>query len=169
MSQEARGSFFCHRVNISSINNIEYIVECIVSEFIRTKAYIAWVNMKQRCYNPSQVSYPYYGGKGIEVCQRWKESFDNFLEDMGNPPSNEYSLDRIDGNGDYLKENCRWATPKQQENNRNDNARITLNDLTLTLGEWAEVLGVNKGLLEKRYYRGWKPEKMLTKKLYKRW
>jgi hypothetical protein len=138
-----------------------------MSEFVRTKAYIAWVNMKQRCYNPKYQFYYLYGEKGVTVCKKWRDSFQNFLKDMGNPPSDKYSVDRINGTGNYTKENCRWATPKQQQNNRKDNPKITLYGVTETIGQWAETLGVSKGLLEKRYYRKWKPEKMLTKNFIK--
>jgi hypothetical protein len=79
--------------------------------------YTIWTMMKQRCYNPNATSYPYYGAKGIRVCQRWKISFKNFLEDMGDRPGPEYTLERIDGNKDYYKENCKWATWKEQNRN----------------------------------------------------
>jgi|SRR5215469_3595576 len=78
----------------------------------------AWTAMKQRCYNPKDERYRDYGGRGITVCDRWKHSFKNFLEDMGPKPAPNLSLDRIDNNGNYEPGNCRWATIYEQLSNR---------------------------------------------------
>jgi hypothetical protein len=83
-----------------------------------TSEYNSWQGMKQRCYNPKNIRYKHYGGRGIIVCDRWLESFINFFEDMGNKPSAEYSIDRINVDGNYELTNCRWATPKEQANNK---------------------------------------------------
>lgn len=74
--------------------------------------------MKMRCYNPENPKYPNYGGRGINVCDRWLNSFENFLEDMGEKPSEEYSIDRINNDGNYEPGNFRWATPVEQANNQ---------------------------------------------------
>jgi hypothetical protein len=84
----------------------------------RTSEHGIWSGMKSRCYDSNSTSYPYYGARGITVCDRWINSFENFYEDMGPKPGPEYSIDRIDVNGNYEPGNVRWATPQQQAMNR---------------------------------------------------
>jgi hypothetical protein len=85
--------------------------------------YQAWLNMRRRCYDPKQESFSYYGGRGITVCERWKNHYDSFLLDMGRKPSPKHSLDRIEGKKGYSPKNCRWATAKEQANNRRPRKR----------------------------------------------
>jgi hypothetical protein len=85
---------------------------------ISTKTYRCWTGIKSRCYNPHRKSYENYGGRGITVCQRWLESFEAFLEDMGEPPTPEHSIDRIVNDGNYEPGNCRWATAIEQAKNK---------------------------------------------------
>ena len=84
----------------------------------KTPEYQAWISMLKRCYKPRTRAYQNYGGRGIRVCKRWRDSFENFLEDMGERPSAIHSLDRRDNDGDYTPSNCRWATVWVQNNNR---------------------------------------------------
>lgn len=127
-----------------------------------TPEYAAWGRMIQRCETPQNASYSYYGGRGITVCARWRESFGAFLEDMGPRPSPKHSLDRIDNARGYEPSNCRWATRLEQNRNTRRNTRITALGRTMTLPEWAESSGVDYSVLRARISSGWEPERAVT-------
>lgn len=129
----------------------------------RSSEYDAWNNMRARTGNPKSSHYKDYGGRGIKVCERWG-SFENFISDMGDKPSSKHSLDRIDVNGDYTPENCRWATKKEQARNCRNSVHITCNGETKTLAEWAEVTGVRRETISKRIKAGWPVEEALRRK-----
>lgn len=131
-----------------------------------TSIYTAWVSMKTRCSNPKCDRFANYGGRGIKVCERWND-FRNFLTDMGEKPSPKHSLDRIDTNGDYTPENCRWATMEQQYSNRTDSHLLTFNGKTQTITQWSRELGFNHSALVRRLQRGWSVEETLTIPLQK--
>lgn len=116
--------------------------------------------MIQRCTNHKNKYYPNYGGRGITVCQEWRDSFENFLKDMGECPS-KHQIDRIDNNGGYRKENCRWVTPKTNSRNRRDNRLETHNGKTQCLAAWAEEIGINIKTLGSRLRNGWSIENAL--------
>ena len=137
--------------------------------------YKSWEGALQRCYTKTNNAYPNYGGRGIKVCERWTEKpygFSNFIKDMGPKPSYErtatggkplYSLDRIDPNGDYCPENCRWADRKTQTVNRRGTVRIEYNNQIHTIEEWSQITGIAAGTLRTRLYtRKWSVEKSLT-------
>ena len=120
-------------------------------------AYYSWQAMKRRCYDEKLPKYPQYGGRGIQVCDRWRNSFVDFLKDMGEPPEG-HTIDRINGNGDYTPDNCRWADIKTQSRNRKSNHLITFEEETLCMTAWAERLGVSRSLIKDRLRMGWSVE-----------
>ena len=128
--------------------------------------YNSWQAMKVRCLNPNNKKYYRYGGRGITVCDRWMNNFSAFVEDMGERPKG-HSLDRIDNDGNYTPENCRWATHKQQCRNRSTNHLLVFNGKTQTLVEWAEELGISIKLIKNRQNLGWSTEKIFTTPLRK--
>lgn len=110
-----------------------------------TKEYRSWQSMKRRCYSKSNNKYKDYGGRGILICDRWKKSFECFIDDMGECPSKEHSLDRIDVNGNYEPLNCRWATHLQQAANRTNNHWIKFKEENKIMQDWARDLHVSHG------------------------
>ena len=133
-----------------------------------TATYNVWAGLIQRCTNKRCREYPRYGGRGIRVCARWRESFEAFLSDMGEKPSGK-SIDRIDNNGDYEPGNCRWATNSEQMRNRSTTEMLTYQGETLPLPEWAQRLGIKRKRLERRIRDGWSVEEALSKRRYGRW
>lgn len=110
----------------------------------KTPEYMAWDNMKRRCYDKNSPHFKNYGGRGIVVCQRWLHSFDNFLSDMGKRPSNAHSLDRHPNNdGNYEHSNCRWATKPEQQRNRRNNRWLEYNGVKMIITDWATRLRVS--------------------------
>jgi hypothetical protein len=128
--------------------------------------YKAWQNMKTRCLNQNRESYPGYGGRGITICDRWISSFAAFLEDMGERPPG-MMIDRIDNNGNYEPGNCRWATNKEQANNRRSTLKITFKGITRSAAQWGEELGLSRSLISGRLRKGWPIEKALSQNKFK--
>jgi len=131
-----------------------------------TKEYKTWEGMMCRVNNNRDKAYKDYGGRGISICERWF-NFEIFLSDMGKRPEG-MSLDRIDNDGDYSPENCRWATPKEQANNRRDNITLTFNETTKTIAEWAAETGLKWHTIKGRLNRGWSIKSTLTAPLFHR-
>lgn len=126
-----------------------------------TRIYRIWDGIKRRCLNPKMTGYNQYGGAGITVCDRWLV-FANFLDDMGDTPSDQHSIDRIDGTKGYFKDNCRWATRLEQGANLKNNALLTLNGQTFHQMEWVRRTGINLSTLRNRLRKGWSVENALT-------
>lgn len=130
----------------------------------RSKEYNAWYHMIRRCYYPQTPFYDNYGGRGITVCDRWlgPDGFDNFHQDMGLKPSAKHSIDRIDSNGNYSPDNCRWATDKEQARNRRTTKLITIGEETKPMVEWCEFYNIEYSLVKDRIQDGWEPLKAFT-------
>lgn len=125
--------------------------------------YQAWSDMKQRCYNPKHKSWGNYGGRGIKVCDRWLNSFEDFFSDMGRKPSPKHSLDRYPNNdGNYEPANCRWGTDEQQRLNTRGKVRLVLNGENTYLGKFASFLNVNAETLMYHLKKGKSPDEILA-------
>ena len=133
----------------------------------KTSEYHIWVGIIQRTTNPDNHAYKWYGARGIKVCDRWRYSFENFLEDMGKKPSDKYTIDRIDNNGDYCPENCKWVTHKEQANNTRRNSMHEFNGVVKNISGWADEYGMNYRTLHSRLKRGWTIEKALMTPMLK--
>jgi hypothetical protein len=141
-------------------NNIKH-GHCVDSQ---STEYRSWVSMRKRCQNPTDVGYNEYGSRGITVCARWA-SFAAFLDDMGPKPSPLHSIDRIDNEGPYSPENCRWATSQQQARNRRSNRLVKFKGKMMCLAEAIEASGQSFQLVKTRLYRGWTIDRALTQKV----
>lgn len=129
---------------------------------VRKSLYGRWLKMRRRCLYPLDPRYKDYGGRGIFVCERWLKSFENFYLDMGPPPTRKHQIDRINNDGPYSPENCRWATTLEQARNRRQNIRVTHNGLTLCLMDWQHKTGIRWNTIRERLSRGWDADRALT-------
>lgn len=131
----------------------------------KTPEYQSWRTMIERCENPNATGYENYGGRGIKICESWRKSFASFFQDMGKRPGLDYQIDRIDNDGNYEPTNCRWATIKEQANNRRKpkpRLVIAFNDMELTIEQWAERLGISVNTIYARRWKGWPVERVLA-------
>lgn len=131
----------------------------------RTPEYRAWGSMLARCHNTNHRFFRHYGGRGIVICERWlgTTGFSHFLEDIGARPSPKHSLDRIDNNGNYEPSNCRWATRKEQANNKRSCRMVTIEGTTDTLSNWCRKQGISYNCVQARLRLGWDMVIALTK------
>ena len=150
----------CGKTHVASISNIKSgrtsSCGCLKSELririntthgdtagTHTSEYQIYTQILQRCNNPRNRGYHRYGARGIAVSQSWSESFSVFLSDMGRRPSKFHSIERIDNDNGYCKENCRWATRTEQNNNKRNNVILTWNGKSKTMSQWAKEIGVD--------------------------
>lgn len=134
----------------------------------KSSEYNTWISIKQRCYNPNDISYKYYGARGIKMSDEWFNSSKTFLNDMGSKPTPKHSIDRIDCNGDYCKENCRWATREEQNNNRRNTIYITFDSETKLAVEWSKIFGIKYHVFMNRLKDGFTMDEIKKKPVDKR-
>jgi hypothetical protein len=128
----------------------------------RTPEYNTWSLVIGRCENPHNACFSYYGGRGIKMCRRWRHSFETFLADMGPRPSSVHTLDRINNDGDYEPQNCRWATRTQQSRNQRNNHLIEFKGRLAPVAELAAEQGLSPDLVYDRLKAKWSAHKALT-------
>jgi hypothetical protein len=128
--------------------------------------YRSYLKARSRCHDPKDKQYKDYGARGIFMCDEWRNSFENFIVDMGPKPNPRLTLERIDNEGPYVGWNCKWDTQKHQANNRRSSRLITFQNKTQTQQQWAEELGLNPHTLGARIRKGWPLERALSKKSY---
>lgn len=126
-----------------------------------TRTFDVWSQMRDRCYNPNNDVFSYYGKRGITVCHEWRESFQAFLKDMGHPPTADHTIERKDNSLGYRPDNCIWITRMAQAANKRNNHRITANGETHHLAEWARLRGITREAIASRLKRRWSPEEAL--------
>lgn len=142
--------FFCHGLSKSCgcINTEITIERSTTHGETKTRLYSIWRGIKRRCYEPQNISYKYYGGKGIRMCDEWRNSYEMFRDwAILNGYDDSLTIDRIDNSKGYYPENCRWATYLQQENNRASNHKVVYNEVTLNVSEWCRITGIPKTTL----------------------
>ena len=133
-----------------------------VRKLYNSPIYKSWQNMKTRCTNKKANNYYRYGGRKITYSKDW-ETFAGFFKDMGSSYKQGLTLERINNDGNYCKENCRWATHKEQANNRKTNTLITINNITKTFAQWCALSGAKPSTIRQRYYAyGWTIEDALS-------
>lgn len=127
----------------------------------RDPVYSLWLGIRQRCFNKDHEAYHRYGGRGITMCEEWAD-YSAFRASIGNPPAPGMTLERIDNDKGYEPNNVRWATRKEQANNRSTNVVLTWEGKTMTLKQWAEHLGWKYGLIASRWKRGLRGEELFA-------
>lgn len=131
-----------------------------------TPTYKIWKSMRQRCNVPSASAYHKYGGRGIKVCERW-DWYPNFLADMGERPDG-YSIERVDNDGPYSPENCKWIPIEEQAANKRNTRRITIDGVTKHLAEWTRLSPVTEHAIRVRIRRGWSPHDAVFTPAYRK-
>lgn len=167
----------CGKEHITTSNRLTHGQTTCCRECVKTKISVAntkhgtkpielwhcYTNMKTRCYNEKYSLYHRYGGRGIKVCDEWLNSFEKFREwAFENGWSKDLTLDRIDNDGNYEPNNCKWSTIQEQSNNRHTNRILTLNGVSDTMANWSRKLNIPYHIIQSRLYRGWEEEKILS-------
>lgn len=128
-----------------------------------TPLYVTWANMKQRCYNPNDTHYKWYGGRGVTVCDEWRNDFKAFYDwALANGYRDGLTIDRIDYDKNYSPDNCRFITMSKQQRNKSSNKLISFNGEIMSVQEWAEKLNIKPSTLRARFNKGWDVDRALT-------
>lgn len=168
---------FSQALQRSDVASCGCFQRAITGERFRTHGYMSgkrhplvsvWSGIITRTENPNYNRFQDYGGRGIKMCERWRSSFPNFLEDMGERPTSHHSIDRIDNNLGYFKENCRWATKKEQANNKRCNIILTIDGEVKRLADWAVKYNIPKQYITTRLFMGWTPERAVKTEVKRR-
>lgn len=131
-----------------------------------TRLYHVWERMKDRCYNKNSSAFQRYGGRGIKVCDEWKDDFQTFMDwSVSHGYDVNLTIDRINNDGNYEPSNCRWATMLEQQNNKRSNKILTINGEGHTISQWSRIVGINPQTICERLKRGWDVEKAITTKV----
>lgn len=149
----------CYHREIASITNIKH-------QKSKDKIYKEWSGIKTRCFNEKFYKYKDYGGRGITMCDRWRDSFEAFYEDVSKLPhfgEKGYSINRKNNDGNYEPDNVEWADKITQANNKRNNHLITYNGKTQTLAQWSKETGILSSVIIKRFNLGWDVDEILTK------
>ena len=165
---QERGVLFCTLKNGTSLSCGCLRDELFIKRSARhmlcsTPEYKIWVGIRSRCNSPSATAYHHYGGRGITICDAWMSDFMVFLSDMGKKPGPKHQIDRINVNGNYSPENCRWVTATVNANNRRNNVRYDFNGVSLTASEWARQADMPLKCLAWRLKAGWGMARALGK------
>lgn len=141
----------------------------VANSLSHTRIYHIWQHMLQRCRNSKSDGYKYYGARKINVCDEWQNSFLEFYNwSIANGYTDTLSIDRIDVNGDYCPDNCRWTNMKTQQRNKRNNKYYEYNGMSLTIAEWAQIYGINYHTFVNRLHRGWDIQKAIVTPVKKR-
>ena len=143
------------------LRNEMSLARTITHGLTRSPEYSVWCGMKRRCYNKHDRRYMSYGGRGIRLCPTWEHSFETFIADMGQRPTPNHSIERIDVDGNYCKDNCAWIPLRNQAFNKRSNKLFSAYGATRILAEWSRVSGVSYKLLQSRISRGWDIQKAI--------
>lgn len=129
----------------------------------QTRLYGCWEGMKSRCYCTTAGNYRNYGGRGITICDEWRDSFESFRDwALANGYADNLYIDRISSDGNYEPSNCRWVTMREQQNNKRNNKLIEFKGVVLTQSEWCDVLEIPFHVMHNRFRRGWSVERAFT-------
>ena len=133
-----------------------------------TRLYRIWCGMKQRCFGKNSKDYERYGGRGITICKEWLNYANFHSWAISKGYADNLTIERSNNNGSYEPANCKWVLPKFQARNRRNNHLLSLEGETLTIAEWAEIMDVDRGVIEQRLMRGWSVKKTLTTPIQKK-